>query len=164
MTDEAPVTLLDAMSQRPLVGSPFAGNPDLAFAKAMELTRSEVNVQMKMWGKNNERADSVKREMMAAAMAQLDLVAIKSAGLRSREAVKIAKADFYPENWDGFRDYGTDVANLQVAAAFLISEMARLLIAGQDFERAKREQPYTAATPNLSSAEAAKLSGPSDVL
>lgn len=163
-TSEAPMTVLDAMALRDLTGSPFPGNPDLAFAKAMELVRTELNVQMRMWGKNNERADSVNREMMDAAMAQLDLVKIKSAGLRSREATKIAHEDFYPQNWDGFRDYGTDSANLAVAAAYLVSEIARLLLSGKDYERAARDQSYTTASPNMSSAEAATLAGPTDVV
>jgi hypothetical protein len=156
---EAPVTPLDEMSTRQLIDSPFKGNPEAAFKKATEIVLSELGVQMRMWGTQNERADASDREMMCAAMAQLDLVALKGiGGLRSREAVKVAHADFYPKNWDGFRDYGTDVANLGVAGAYLISEIARKLIAGEDFERAPRptEQSYPAHrnNPNVSSAEA----------
>lgn len=155
---EAPVTELDLMSTRQLADSPFVGNPNEAFAKALDLVRGEVAVQMRMWGQHNERADAKDRELMRASMAQLDLIFIKAAGLRSREAIKIAKEDFYPENWNGFRDYGTDVANLQVAAAYLVSEIALKLISGEDFARAPRPSsenyPTDRNTPNVSSAEA----------
>lgn len=122
---------------------------------ASALTDAEFNVQTKMWGA--DRPDYQKGELMSAAMTSLDLVAIKRAGLPSATAVKIANADFYPEDWSGFRDYGTDIANLVVAAAFLKSEITRLIAAGEDRTRAPREshQTYAAETvPAFTSAEA----------
>lgn len=135
-------------------------DPIVAGQKADALIAAEVAIQDKMWGVANDRADATDRQMMAAAMAQLDLVALKRLGkLESHTALKLAYDDFYPKDWDGFRDYGSDVANLVVAAAFLRSEIKRLIAAGEDTTRAKREesQSYPGRNvPNMSSEEAAR--------
>lgn len=137
--------------------------PDaVSYAEAQAITRRLVDVefavQCKMWDEENGRADSAKGELMSGAMTALDLIALKRAGLASSTAVKIAAADFYPENWSGFRDYGSDVANLVVANAFILSEITRLVALGADRTRLSRapDQKYNPETglPIVSSDEA----------
>jgi hypothetical protein len=143
------------------MSTPYAGNIPAAARFARELIDAEVAVQNKMWEDDNARADCKDSQLMRAAMASLDLVAIKEfSKLESHTAVKIAKDDFYPEDWSGFRDYGTKIANLVVAAAFIENEIKRCLAEGQDWTRAKRQpdQTYNPATglPKVSSEEAAR--------
>jgi len=126
---------------------------------ADKLIASEVAIQDKMWGVGNDRADATAGQMADAAMAQIGVVALKSRGVSSDVAVAHCKDDFYPKDWDGFRDYGSDVANLVVAAAFLRSEIKRKLAAGEDYTRAKRAEPYHTANPAISSEEAARVQG-----
>lgn len=143
------------------MSTPYTGNLEASARFARELIAAEVAVQNKMWDDGNGRADCSNGELMSSAMASLDLVALKDFGkLESHTAVKIAKDDFYPENWSGFRDYGTRIANLVVAAAFIENQIKLCLNAGEDWTRAKRqpEQTYNAETglPNVSSEEAAR--------
>lgn len=137
------------------------GNIAAAAAKARELIAAEVAIQNRMWESDNARADYKNGELMSAAMASLDLVALKEIGkLESHTAVKIAQDDFYPANWSGFRDYGSKIANLVVAAAFIENQIKLALFDGEDFTRAKRqpEQTYRPETglPAVSSEEAAR--------
>jgi len=125
--------------------------------RADQLIAAEVAIQDKMWGDANERADATNNQMLGAAMAQLGLLEGKLQGQSSEDAVLAAGAAFYPKSWDGFRDYGSNIANLVVAAAFIRSEIKRRLLLGEDTTRAKRGEPYRHAAPNMSSEDAAKL-------
>lgn len=123
---------------------------------ADNLIATEVAIQDRMWGDANERADASGNQMMTAAMAQLVLLQRKIAGDPSDEAVKLAQ-EFYPPDWNGFRDYGSNVANLVVAAAFIRSEIKRRILAGEDTTRAKRGEAYKGPDfPYVSSEDAAK--------
>jgi hypothetical protein len=143
--------------------TPYTANIEAAARFARTLIATEVGIQNKMWEDDNARADNANGELMCAAMASLDLVQIKEVGkLDSKTAVLIARDDFYPPNWSGFRDYGTRIANLVVAAAFIENEIKRCLVNGEDWTRAKREpdQTYSPATglPAVSSEEASRVS------
>lgn len=123
---------------------------------ADNLIATEVAIQDAMWGPANERADATGNQMMTAAMAQLVLVQRKLDGDPSDEAVRLAQ-EFYPPDWNGFRDYGSTVANLVVAAAFLRSEIKRRVLAGEDTTRAKRGEAYKGPDlPYVSSEDALK--------
>jgi hypothetical protein len=114
---------------------------------AENLIAAEVERQRAMWGESNERADASQGELMHAAMAQLDALYDKQAGIG--DAFDAPPA-VYPLSWGGFRDYGSDIANLVVAVAFLTNEIARKLRAGEDYTRKSRNpdtQPYTADQP-----------------
>lgn len=125
--------------------------------RADQLIATEVAIQDKMWGDANERADSTNNQMLAAAMAQLALLEGKLNGQSSDDATLAAGAAFYPKDWNGFRDYGSNVANLVVAAAFIRSEIKRRLLLGEDTTRAKRGEPYKGPDfPYVSSEDAAR--------
>lgn len=113
---------------------------DYNHVKADRLVNAEVQRQNRMWG--IERDDHSNGELAAAAVAQLDELTLKQQGVP--EAFKQAHPSF-PKNWSGFRDYGSDIANLVVAAAWLHQEIARKLRAGEDETRTSRDtatQPY----------------------
>lgn len=121
------------------------------------LTATEVGVQVKMWGDLDARRkndDDAKGQLLSACAAQLLFVKFVSEGNSPPDALVGAKA-VYPEDWDvnAFRSYGSDVANLVVAAAFLRNEIARRIANGEDTTRSKRADPYTTAIPNVSSEE-----------
>jgi hypothetical protein len=132
--------------------------PEEAGRKADELIAAEVSIQDKMWGVSNDRADATHGQMRQAAMAQLDFVQRRTREPYRKESVlvEISADFFYPKDWDGFRSYGSNVANLAVAAAYIRSEMKRLIAAGEDTTRTKRGEPYRTAQPHMSSEEAAK--------
>lgn len=137
-----------------------ATEQQVAGQKADELIAKEVAVQDLMWGEANERADATENQLIAAAQAQTTLVKMKLEGNTSDRATALALLGFYPEDWNGLRDYGSNVANLVVAAAFLRSEIKRRILLGEDTTRAKRGEAYLGpATPYVSSEEAAKLVG-----
>lgn len=121
---------------------------------ADKLIATEVAIQDRMWGDTNDRADSTNNQLMDAAIAQQVLVKAKLEGEDPKEAL-LQGSSFYPPDWDGFRDYGSTVANLVVAAAYIRSEIKRRILMGEDTTRAKRDQPYVAANPAVSSEEAA---------
>jgi hypothetical protein len=54
----------------------------------------------------------------------------------------------YPETWSGFRSYGGDIPNIVVAVAFMMQEIKRLLMAGEDYTRLPRrpDQAYSPET------------------
>lgn len=127
-----------------------------AGCQADELIATEVAIQDRMWGDANERADAAGNQLMTAAMAQLVLLQRKVEGDTSEDAVAIGK-EFYPPDWNGFRDYGSNVANLVVAAAFIRSEIKRRILLGEDTTRAKRGEAYKGPDlPYVSSEDAAK--------
>jgi hypothetical protein len=125
--------------------------------QADQLIATEVAIQDRMWGEANERADSTRNQLMDAAMAQLVLLNAKLSDATAEEALDEATI-YYPEDWNGLRDYGSNVANLVVAAAFIRSEIKRRLLLGEDTTRAKRGEPYVGPDfPNVSSDVAAAL-------
>lgn len=122
---------------------------------ADNLIATEVAIQDRMWGDANERADAAGNQLMSAALAQLVLLQRKLEGDPSEDAVAIGQ-EFYPTDWNGFRDYGSNVANLVVAAAFLRSEIKRRILLGEDTTRAKRGEAYKGPDfPYVSSEDAA---------
>lgn len=121
---------------------------------ADQLIAAEVAIQDKMWGDTNERADATHNQLIDAAMAQTVVSKALTENLPEEAAVEIAKA-FYPTGWDGLRSYGSVVANLVVAAAFLRSEIKRRIAAGDSLVRTKRGEPYHVAQPYMTSEEAA---------
>jgi hypothetical protein len=116
--------------------------------KADELISAEIAKQDRMWGVAHERADSEGGELMLAGMAQLDALFDR---IFCEEPHAFAETpDIFPECWSGFRDYGSDVANLVVAIAYLRQEVKRLIAGGADTTRTSRNpdtQPYTADQP-----------------
>lgn len=122
--------------------------------QADNLIATEVAIQDRMWGDANERADSTKNQLLAAGMAQLTLLNAKLEGEPPETALGAAKF-FYPADWDGLRDYGSPIANLVVAAAFIRSEIKRRVMLGEDTTRTKRGEAYTTASPYMSSDQAA---------
>lgn len=125
-------------------------NANDAGAKAEDLVRGEVATQNGMWGDFNERADISKGQLLQAAVAQASAVKIAAElpYLKRSVAFESAKNQYYPKDWSGFRDYGSDVMNLVVAAAYLQNEIKRRLMNDESFERSKRrpDQPYNPAT------------------
>jgi hypothetical protein len=109
---------------------------------ADELIEKEFQGQMAMWGANNERADATDNQLTLAAAAQLTLVVAKHEGAPVKEAISKIQKDVYPSDWNGFRDYGSQIANLVVAAAYIKSEINRRLKLGEDTTRTKRGEPY----------------------
>lgn len=131
-------------------------DPIMAGKFADMLIGSEVSTQDRMWGDANNRADASKGQLLGAACAQSMAVHLFNAyRLYGKEfpsdrevAFNIAKGQFYPEDWSGFRDYGSDIANLAVAAAYIRNEIKRRLMKGEPHYRAPRTTPYKGAQPN----------------
>jgi hypothetical protein len=116
---------------------------------ATALIDAEVDRQDRMWGPENERADVSNRELMHAAMAYLAALNLRQEG-DPRAFIDVPLS--FPKGWSGFRNYGSDIANLVVATAFLHQEIARKLRAGEDHTRLSRDaasQPYTADQPKV---------------
>jgi len=118
-----------------------------AGAKADELIAAEIALQDKMWGAMNERADISRGQLFRAGIAQTIALHQKTIGLPGAFDQPPA---VFPSDWSGFRDYGSDVANLVVAVAFLRQEIKRKIANGEDTTRSKRlpSQPYTKDQPN----------------
>ena len=117
--------------------------------EADKIIAGEVDRQDKMWGVANERTDSAKGQLLGAGLAQLEALYERRAG--NLDAFKLPSTS-YPNDWNGFRDYGSDVANLAVAAAFIRQEMKRLIASGADTTRTSRNvatQPYTGDQPAI---------------
>jgi hypothetical protein len=130
-----------------------------AAALADDLIATEVSKQDKMWGDANNRADATKGQLLRAGLAQTYAIFETMVGGSSQPrdvAFRMASHAYYPKDWTGFRDYGSDIANLVVAAAYLRSEIKRRLVNGESIYRAPRpaDQPYTGDQPNMSSEEA----------
>jgi hypothetical protein len=116
--------------------------------RADMLIQGEVERQDRMWGVTNDRADVKHGQMTRAAAAQLEaLMRRQTSGLSISSEHPPA---VYPEDWSGFRDYGSDIANLVVGAAYLRQEIKRKLRAGESTERLSRNpstQPYKGDQP-----------------
>lgn len=114
---------------------------------ADDIIASEIARQDAMWGRSNERADSSHGELLGAGLAQALALYQRRRGFT---AAFERAPDVFPQTWGGFRDYGSDVANLAVAAAYIRQEMKRLIAAGAPTHRLSRDaakQPYTADQP-----------------
>lgn len=121
------------------------------------LITREVMVQDQMWGESNERSDATEDQLIDAAMAQLSFVRLRDLDEDEGVALQAAKEEFYPDNWDGFRSYGSRIANLVVAAAYIRSEIKRSLLKGEPIVRTKRNEVTQWSTePYMSSDEALK--------
>lgn len=115
--------------------------------EADKIIATEISGQDKMWGVANERTDSNNGQLLAAGLSQLEALSLRRNGVLTAFNAPPAS---YPTDWSGFRDYGSDVANLAVAAAFIRQEMKRLIAAGADTTRTSRNvatQPYTGDQP-----------------
>lgn len=126
-----------------------AGRTSLYYGEeADKLIAAEIAGQDKMWGTANDRADVSGGQMLAAALAQSHALHARRVDgtpidYRSPPAI-------YPADWGGFRDYGSDIANLVVAAAYLRQEIKRLIANGEPMTRLTRDQatqPFTADQP-----------------
>lgn len=118
---------------------------------ASKLVEAEILRQVEMWGPKHESTQVDQGEMMRAAMAQLVCLGARQSG--NPDAFDKLPG-IYPRNWSGFRDYGSDVANLVVAAAFIQQEIARKILAGEDMTRTRRDratQPYYGTQPKETS-------------
>lgn len=156
------------MNDTPTVTVDRPSAADRAAFHAEILIDNEFDLQNRMWGKNNERADNTKGQMLKAAVAQLVLI-VEKAELTSRimqasdpqhpiaadevlrkheRLVREITDGVYPADWSGFRDYGSDIANLVVAGAYIRQEIKRRILLGEDETRAKRapDQPYNPTT------------------
>lgn len=120
-----------------------------ASAFARELIDAEIAKQDAMWGDMNERADVSNGQLLAAGIAQAHAVRLASENPEMRAEMFLdAQEAFYPQDWSGFRDYGSDIANLVVAAAYIHNEIKRRLLMGESHYRAPRraDQPYNPET------------------
>lgn len=111
--------------------------------QALMAVQDEMIRQNRMWGPTSERSDVAQGQLMRAGMAQLVSLGARQNG---NELAFVVTPGIYPQDWSGFRDYGSDVANLAVAAAFLLQEMARKIQAGEDRTRLSRNpetQPFS---------------------
>jgi hypothetical protein len=119
---------------------------------ADRLIATEIAKQDELWGKLNERPDTSKGQLMRAGMAQLDALYDRHNGAEDSFDPNDAPM-IYPEDWSGFRDYGSDMANLVVTKSFLPQEVKRKLLNGEDHTRLARrpDQAYDAETglPNV---------------
>ncbi len=127
----------------------------VAGIKADDIIDAEVLIQDKMWGDANERADAMKGQLLLAALAQgLFIAKVNDAPYLKREvALEQARDAFYPKDWTGFRDYGSDIANLAVAAAYIRNEIKRRILKGEGTHRSARTVPYSGDQPNMSSSD-----------
>lgn len=115
--------------------------------KADELIAAEIEKQDRMWGVANERADSSHGQLLRAGLAQT--IALHDRLEGDPDAFSIPPT-CYPADWSGFRDYGSNVANLVVAVAFFRQEIKRRIALGEDTTRKSRDpvaQPYTGDQP-----------------
>jgi hypothetical protein len=120
---------------------------------ALDFITKELVRQNEMWGPANERVDISNGELFEAGVGQLDAVFDRRNG---DETAFDEPPQIYPENWSGFRSYGGDFANIGVGVTFLVQEMKRLAMKGEDLTRLSRTaaQPYNPETglPNTVSA------------
>ncbi|SHH03136.1 hypothetical protein [Bradyrhizobium erythrophlei] len=119
----------------------FAANKELnldakqAERAALDFIAKELERQNEMWGPANERVDASKGELFQAGVGQLDAVFDRRNG---EEDAFEESPMIYPEGWSGFRSYGADFPNIGVAVTFLIQEMKRLAMNGEDLTRLSR--------------------------
>ena len=95
----------------------------------------EVERQDQLWGAAQDRKDVGDGQLFDAAFAHFVGISSERAGLPHTLGF-----GFYPEEWTGYRHYGSEVANLVVAAAFIRQEIKRLLLEGADTTRTPRPE------------------------
>lgn len=112
---------------------------------ALELVMNELGLTNKMWGNTNERADASKGQLFNAGFAQFD--ATLDRRNRGADAFHVIP-ETYPKDWSGFRSYGGDIPNIVVGVTFMIQEIKRLLMNGEDPTRLARrpDQKYNPET------------------
>jgi hypothetical protein len=112
---------------------------------AIEFVMNELTRQNEMWGPTNERVDVSNGELFEAGLGQLDAVFDRRNG---DDTAFDEQPMVYPETWSGFRSYGADFPNIGVAVTFLIQEMKRLAMNGENLTRLSRspEQTYNPET------------------
>jgi hypothetical protein len=118
-----------------------------------QLIKEEIDIQARMWGDVSEQ-NRQHRELLHAGLAQLVLLNAKLNGA-SAEIAHEAGLEYYPIDWEGFRDYGSNIANLVVAAAFIRNEIKRRVLLEEETTRTKRDEPYKGALPYVSAEQAA---------
>jgi hypothetical protein len=111
-----------------------------------ELISAELAKQNQMFGRMDKRTDILNGEFQHAGMAQLDALFDRQNG---EPGAFETPPEIYPEDWSGFRDYGSDVANLVVGVAFLTQEIKRKLLADEKYTRLARtsQQTFAADAP-----------------
>ncbi|WP_029081157.1 hypothetical protein [Bradyrhizobium sp. th.b2] len=115
---------------------------------AIEMIMAELALQNGMWGEANERSDIQNGQLFDAGSAK----AMKDRRKANADAFHVVPA-IYPQDWSGFRSYGTDIPNGVVGVCFMIQEIKRLLMDGVDPTRLARrpDQKYNPETglPNI---------------
>jgi len=104
-------------------------------AEADNLIAREVGRQNAIWGQTQSREDVGEGQLFDASLAHM----MGSAAVRGGSHYMVG-ASFYPPGWTGYRDYGSEVANLVVAAAFIRQEIKRLISEGADTTRKPRPE------------------------
>ena len=112
---------------------------------ADELITAELSKAKAMWGSSSERSDVSKGQLFHAAMAQQDALWARQLGdARAFDE----PPTIFPEDWSGFRNYGSDIANIVVSISYLTHEVVRKLMNGEDYTRSSRtpDQAYRPET------------------
>lgn len=125
-------------------------DPEGAFSRVYGgvIVGTEMERQDKMWGAINERADTTQGQLVRAALAQLQATCNRDFNGDADAFSTVPPV--YPEDWSGFRDYGSSIANLAVVAAYIQQEIRRRIRAGESEFRKPRDpvaQPYTKDQP-----------------
>jgi hypothetical protein len=113
-------------------------NATEAEKKALELVLGELGLQNKMWG--TDRSDAKDGQLFAAGFAQLE--ATFDRRFEYEGAFKEIP-DSFPKGWSGFRSYGGDIPNIVVGVTYLVQEIKRLLMNGEDPTRLARQPDQT---------------------
>jgi hypothetical protein len=100
------------------------------------ITAEIANMNAK-WGPVSQRTDILDGQFFEAMLAQADATFDRRNG--EPDAFDVPP-EVFPQNWSGFRDYGSDFANLAVIAAYAQQEMLRLAMFGQDTTRLSRAE------------------------
>lgn len=141
VTDSSILSVFETM---PNTGPNEAERTSLYYGElADQMIAKEVAGQDKMWGPANERTDSANGQLLAAGVAQA--AALLDRRVHGSPIDYRTPPTIYPSDWSGFRDYGSDVANLVVAVAYLRQEIKRLVANEADTTRLTRNeanQPY----------------------
>ena len=121
-------------------------------ALGVSIIAAEVSVQNEKWGEDHTNSPAyANRQLIGAAIAQAYALSLKTsaegpdANLDSGSTYFSDDAAYWPRDWQGMRDYGSDIANLAVAGAWIAQEIGRLAALGQSQYRRPRgtEEPYT---------------------
>lgn len=117
-------------------------SPEVANYRARDLIVNEIKRRNDLGYPTATRG-----QLLNAAMAYMHAIESVTNNVLDRTRVSIfdaCLACYYPADWHGFHDQGSDVANLVVAAAFLQQEIARRLSLG---EASFRTEPAKVTPP-----------------